>query len=76
MIVSVSALPLLSLAVNLQVVAQSPQTPKPVDGQAFVEARGGRVALAPLLGGRSTTATIDRMSSGKAVGKNGAVSDR
>ena len=34
MIVSVSALPLLSLAVNLQVVAQSPQTPKPVDGQA------------------------------------------
>jgi len=60
---------------------------KTVDGQAFVEARGGRVALAPLLGGRSTTATIDRMTSGnsektsgkspqKSPGKNGAVSDR
>jgi D-beta-D-heptose 7-phosphate kinase/D-beta-D-heptose 1-phosphate adenosyltransferase len=60
---------------------------KRVDGQAFVEARGGRVALAPLLGGRSTTATIDRMTSGNSVktsakslekpaGKNGAVSDR
>jgi D-beta-D-heptose 7-phosphate kinase/D-beta-D-heptose 1-phosphate adenosyltransferase len=53
---------------------------KRVDGQAFVEARGGRVALAPLLGGRSTSATIDRMSSGKSlqkdVGKNGARSDR
>jgi D-beta-D-heptose 7-phosphate kinase/D-beta-D-heptose 1-phosphate adenosyltransferase len=53
---------------------------KRVDGQAFVEARGGRVALAPLLGGRSTSATIDRMSSGKSLpksaGKNGARSDR
>src|SRR5712692_4420276 len=57
---------------------------KRVDGQAFVEARGGRLALAPLLGGRSTSATIDRMSSGKisrqsprtSVGKNGARSDR
>jgi len=29
-----------------------------VDGQAFVEAHGGRVALAPLLAGHSTTATI------------------
>ena len=36
---------------------------KRVDGQAFVEARGGRVALAPLLDGRSTTATIARMKS-------------
>ncbi len=34
---------------------------KTVDGQAFVEARGGQVALAPLLDGRSTTAVIDRM---------------
>jgi D-beta-D-heptose 7-phosphate kinase/D-beta-D-heptose 1-phosphate adenosyltransferase len=32
-----------------------------VDGQEFVEARGGRVVLAPLLGGHSTTGTIDRM---------------
>jgi D-beta-D-heptose 7-phosphate kinase / D-beta-D-heptose 1-phosphate adenosyltransferase len=32
-----------------------------VDGQAFVEARGGRVALAPLLEGHSTTSTIARM---------------
>ena len=31
---------------------------KRVDGQAFVEARGGRVALAPLLHGHSTSATI------------------
>jgi D-beta-D-heptose 7-phosphate kinase/D-beta-D-heptose 1-phosphate adenosyltransferase len=53
---------------------------KRVDGQAFVEARGGRVALAPLLGGRSTSAIIDRMSSGKSLpagaGKNGVKSDR
>jgi D-beta-D-heptose 7-phosphate kinase / D-beta-D-heptose 1-phosphate adenosyltransferase len=34
---------------------------KTVDGQAFVEARGGRVALAPLLDGRSTSAVIDRL---------------
>jgi D-beta-D-heptose 7-phosphate kinase/D-beta-D-heptose 1-phosphate adenosyltransferase len=34
---------------------------KTVDGQAFVEARGGRVAFAPLLDGRSTTGVIDRL---------------
>ncbi|MDO8434372.1 MAG: bifunctional heptose 7-phosphate kinase/heptose 1-phosphate adenyltransferase [Candidatus Binatus sp.] len=34
---------------------------KTVDGQAFVESRGGRVALAPMLDGRSTTAVIDRL---------------
>ena len=34
---------------------------KTLDGQAFVEARGGRVALAPLLDGRSTSAVIDRL---------------
>ncbi len=34
---------------------------KTVDGQAFVEARGGRVLLAPLLHGHSTTKTIERM---------------
>ena len=34
---------------------------KRVDGQEFVESRGGRVVLAPLLGGRSTTNTIERM---------------
>jgi len=45
---------------------------KPVDGQAFVEARGGRVALAPLLSGRSTTATIDRLNSKAGAEKNGA----
>jgi D-beta-D-heptose 7-phosphate kinase/D-beta-D-heptose 1-phosphate adenosyltransferase len=49
---------------------------KPVDGQAFVESRGGRVALAPLLGGRSTSATIDRMSSAPRAGRNGVSSDR
>src|SRR5258707_9396876 len=43
---------------------------KQVDGQAFVESRGGRVALAPLLAGRSTSATIDRMNS--RAEKNGA----
>ena len=32
-----------------------------VDGQAFVEARGGHVALAPLLQGHSTTKTIEKM---------------
>ena len=45
---------------------------KPVDGQAFVESRGGRVALAPMLGGRSTSTTIDRMSSKARAEKNGA----
>jgi D-beta-D-heptose 7-phosphate kinase / D-beta-D-heptose 1-phosphate adenosyltransferase len=49
---------------------------KQVDGQAFVESRGGRVALAPLLDGRSTSATIDRMSSKARAEKNGALSDR
>jgi D-beta-D-heptose 7-phosphate kinase / D-beta-D-heptose 1-phosphate adenosyltransferase len=34
---------------------------KPVDGQAFVESYGGRVALAPLLPGYGTTLTIDRL---------------
>ena len=34
---------------------------KPIDGQAFVEARGGRVVLAPLLHGHSTTRTIELM---------------
>jgi D-beta-D-heptose 7-phosphate kinase/D-beta-D-heptose 1-phosphate adenosyltransferase len=45
---------------------------KQVDGQSFVESRGGRVALAPILGGRSTSATIDRMGSRAGAGKNGA----
>src|SRR5208283_4215668 len=45
---------------------------KTVDGQLFVESRGGRVALAPLLGGRSTSGTIDRMNSNSRAGKNGA----
>ncbi|HXN13782.1 MAG TPA: bifunctional heptose 7-phosphate kinase/heptose 1-phosphate adenyltransferase [Candidatus Acidoferrales bacterium] len=45
---------------------------KEVDGQAFVESRGGRVALAPLLGGRSTSATIDRMNSTASARKTGA----
>ncbi len=34
---------------------------KPVDGQAFVESYGGRVAFAPLLPGYGTTLTIDRL---------------
>jgi len=33
-----------------------------IDGQGFVESRGGRVVLAPLAGGRSTSATIQTMS--------------
>jgi D-beta-D-heptose 7-phosphate kinase/D-beta-D-heptose 1-phosphate adenosyltransferase len=41
---------------------------KPVDGRDFVEAHGGRVVLAPLLGGRSTSRTIERMRSVKASG--------
>ncbi len=49
---------------------------KRVDGQAFVESRGGRVALAPLLGGRSTSATIDRMNSKPRAGKDGVRSGR
>ncbi len=35
---------------------------KIVDGQRFVEARGGRVVLAPLLRGRSTSATIKQVA--------------
>jgi D-beta-D-heptose 7-phosphate kinase / D-beta-D-heptose 1-phosphate adenosyltransferase len=34
---------------------------KTVDGQEFVESRGGRVALAPLLAGRSTSAILRRL---------------
>jgi D-beta-D-heptose 7-phosphate kinase / D-beta-D-heptose 1-phosphate adenosyltransferase len=34
---------------------------KTIDGAAFVESRGGRVVLAPLLPGHSTSLTIDRM---------------
>lgn len=34
---------------------------KPVDGQAFLESRGGKVVLAPLLAGHSTTALISRI---------------
>jgi bifunctional ADP-heptose synthase (sugar kinase/adenylyltransferase) len=34
---------------------------KGVDGREFVEARGGKVVLLPLLAGRSTTDTIRRM---------------
>jgi len=49
---------------------------KRVDGQAFVESRGGTVALAPLLGGRSSSATIDRMNSKPRAGKGGARSGR
>jgi len=37
---------------------------KIVDGQKFVEARGGRVTLAPLLEGRSTTSIIERLRAG------------
>ncbi|HUY26965.1 MAG TPA: bifunctional heptose 7-phosphate kinase/heptose 1-phosphate adenyltransferase [Candidatus Binataceae bacterium] len=35
---------------------------KTVDGQEFVEARGGRVVLSPILAGRSTTRTIARLA--------------
>ncbi len=34
---------------------------QPVDGQAFVESHGGRVALAPLLPGHGTTLTLERI---------------
>ncbi|HEY6417789.1 MAG TPA: bifunctional heptose 7-phosphate kinase/heptose 1-phosphate adenyltransferase [Candidatus Binataceae bacterium] len=37
---------------------------KIVDGQEFVESRGGRVVLAPMLGGHSTTHTIERLGGG------------
>jgi D-beta-D-heptose 7-phosphate kinase / D-beta-D-heptose 1-phosphate adenosyltransferase len=46
-----------------------------VDGQAFVEARGGRVALAPLLAGHSTTSTLARMRANESDA-NGASSRR
>jgi D-beta-D-heptose 7-phosphate kinase/D-beta-D-heptose 1-phosphate adenosyltransferase len=46
---------------------------KTVDGQGFVESYGGRVVLAPLLEGHSTTATIARMRNGSSSenGRNG-----
>ncbi len=43
---------------------------KRVDGQAFVEGRGGHVVLAPLLGGHSTSATIDRLRTGKSAARS------
>jgi D-beta-D-heptose 7-phosphate kinase / D-beta-D-heptose 1-phosphate adenosyltransferase len=46
---------------------------KRVDGQDFVESYGGQVALAPLLEGHSTSATIARMrASGEGGGGNAA----
>ncbi len=36
-----------------------------VDGQRFIESYGGRVALAPLLEGRSTSTIIERMRAGQ-----------
>lgn len=39
---------------------------KGVVGREFVEARGGKVMLAPLVAGRSSTATIERMKAPKA----------
>ena len=41
------------------------------DGQRFVESYGGRVALAPLLAGHSTTSTIARLREDELVA-NGA----
>jgi D-beta-D-heptose 7-phosphate kinase/D-beta-D-heptose 1-phosphate adenosyltransferase len=40
-----------------------------VDGQVFVESHGGRVALAPLLAGHSTSATVARLRSPKGGAK-------
>ena len=40
---------------------------KTVDGQKFVESYGGRVVLAPLLEGHSTSATITRMRTAEAA---------
>jgi D-beta-D-heptose 7-phosphate kinase / D-beta-D-heptose 1-phosphate adenosyltransferase len=40
---------------------------KVVDGREFVESYGGTVALAPLLDGHSTTATVTRMRDGGAT---------
>ncbi|HEY6395467.1 MAG TPA: D-glycero-beta-D-manno-heptose 1-phosphate adenylyltransferase, partial [Candidatus Binataceae bacterium] len=34
---------------------------KKIDGADFVESRGGQVILAPMLSGRSTSHTIERM---------------
>jgi D-beta-D-heptose 7-phosphate kinase / D-beta-D-heptose 1-phosphate adenosyltransferase len=47
---------------------------KKVDGQEFVESRGGRVVLAPMLGGRSTSRTIERLGGAthRAASTNGA----
>jgi len=36
---------------------------KGVVGREFVESRGGKVVLAPLLEGRSSTATIEKIKS-------------
>jgi D-beta-D-heptose 7-phosphate kinase/D-beta-D-heptose 1-phosphate adenosyltransferase len=41
---------------------------KPVDGEDFVSSYGGRVVLAPLLAGHSTTATISRLRIGGSDG--------
>ncbi len=38
-----------------------------VSGREIVEANGGRVVLAEMVEGRSTTATIERMRGGQAV---------
>jgi D-beta-D-heptose 7-phosphate kinase/D-beta-D-heptose 1-phosphate adenosyltransferase len=38
---------------------------KGVEGRAFVEARGGKVVLLPLLPGRSTTASLERLRRAK-----------
>lgn len=40
---------------------------KVVDGQEFVESYGGHVALAPILSGRSTTHTIEKLLRSRAV---------
>ncbi|MGH7864454.1 MAG: PfkB family carbohydrate kinase [Candidatus Binataceae bacterium] len=41
---------------------------KRIDGKEFVESRGGRVVLAPLLRGRSTSRTIARLRSARSSG--------
>jgi len=41
---------------------------KRIDGKEFVESHGGRVVLAPLLRGRSTSRTIERLRSAKSSG--------
>ena len=45
---------------------------KGIDGGDFVESYGGRVVLAPLLAGRSTSATIERMRATAAPAKRPA----